>query len=191
MSRSLLFVPSFVAVWSAPLRLPRHATGRPRPGSRRASIRFRPSIRMSTSSPSPKSAATGVPSRRNAVLQSNCFSCHSAGKDQGGLAVDTMEGLLRGGSRHGPAIVAGNSDRSPLIQRIRGNEQPRMPMGGKPLADAEIDRIAKWIDTMKAPAGGPRRRARHPEEEAGVTVDPGGATLRSGGEKPAMGAQPD
>ncbi len=89
------------------------------------------------------------------VLRGQCVSCHSASKDQSGLAVDTLEGLLRGGSKHGPSIVPGHSDRSPLIHRLRGAVQPRMPMGGKPLAGAEIDRIAKWIDTMKASAGGP------------------------------------
>ncbi|MBM3783677.1 MAG: DUF1553 domain-containing protein [Acidobacteria bacterium] len=93
------------------------------------------------------------------VLESRCASCHSAAARQGGLAVDTVDNLLRGGA-NGAVIVAGHSDRSPLVLRLRGSSQPRMPMGGKPLADAEIERIAKWIDAMPVRPGTPQAGAK-------------------------------
>ena len=87
-----------------------------------------------------------------AVLDKNCAVCHSSRKDQSGLSVETMDRLLSGGSLQGPAIVPGHSERSPLIQRLRGARQPRMPMNAPALGEQEIDQIAKWIDGMKAGA---------------------------------------
>ncbi len=47
----------------------------------------------------------------------HCYECHSAGakKIQGGLTLDTREGLLRGGES-GPAVVPGKPGQSLLIQ---------------------------------------------------------------------------
>ena len=82
------------------------------------------------------------------LLEQNCQACHGSQTHQSGLVVDTLATLLKGGAIQGPAVVAGNSEESPLIQRLRGTRSPRMPMNGQPLPEEHIERIAGWIDHL-------------------------------------------
>ena len=82
------------------------------------------------------------------LLEQNCQACHGSQAHQSGLVVETVTALLKGGAIQGPAIVAGNSQESPLIQRLRGTRSPRMPMNGQPLSEEQIERIAGWIDQL-------------------------------------------
>lgn len=60
--------------------------------------------------------------------------------------MDNFSQLLRGGAS-GPVVQAGQGTTSMLVQRLRGIGGDRMPGGGRPpLSEAEIQRIAKWID---------------------------------------------
>jgi mono/diheme cytochrome c family protein len=78
------------------------------------------------------------------VLANRCFACHST-TPQGGLAVDTLEGLLKGG-KSGPAIVPGDPDASLLIQAVRHtSEKLKMPMAAPKLPDSEIEALTAWI----------------------------------------------
>ncbi|MEM7015516.1 MAG: c-type cytochrome domain-containing protein, partial [Verrucomicrobiota bacterium] len=53
------------------------------------------------------------------VLIERCYECHSAdAKVKGGLLLDTREGLIKGGDT-GTAIVAGDPDKSLLVEAIR------------------------------------------------------------------------
>ena len=52
--------------------------------------------------------------------------------------------MLKGGV-HGPALVPGDAQQSPLYLRVSGMEAPVMPMGGS-LSDEEIDVLREWID---------------------------------------------
>src|SRR5437899_1930058 len=79
------------------------------------------------------------------ILVSRCSGCHNGEKGQGGLSVNTRAELLKGGAS-GPAVVAGSSTGSLLIQRATGMKMPQMPMGGQPLSAAEIAVLASWID---------------------------------------------
>ena len=63
------------------------------------------------------------------VLQSKCSGCHSATSASGGLVVADLSTTLAGG-KHGSALIPGNSKESLLVQYLRGERQPRMPMGG-------------------------------------------------------------
>jgi cytochrome c553 len=86
------------------------------------------------------------------VLATKCASCHSdqAAKAQGGLRVDTREGLLRGGDT-GAAIVPGRPDESRLIAAIRHEEESlRMPPKGGKLTDEVIADFEAWV-AMGAP----------------------------------------
>ena len=82
------------------------------------------------------------------LLEQNCLACHSSQTHQSGLVVETLTALLKGGAIQGAAIVAGKSEESPLIQRLRGTRAPRMPMNGQPLSEEQIGRIAGWIDGL-------------------------------------------
>ena len=80
------------------------------------------------------------------VLVEKCYACHSARakKLKANLYLDSRPGLLRGGDR-GPAITAGNPDRSLLIRALRhSDEELRMPPKGK-LPDRVIRDFEWWI----------------------------------------------
>ena len=86
------------------------------------------------------------------ILETRCLSCHDARTHNSGLVLETPEAALRGGALNGPAVLPGNADASPLIQYLRGEKQPAMPLGEPPLAEEEIGLIAAWIDRLPPPA---------------------------------------
>ena len=86
------------------------------------------------------------------ILETRCLSCHNARTHNSGLVLETPEAILRGGALNGPAVLPGNADASPLIQYLRGEKQPAMPLGEPPLAEEEIGLIAAWIDRLSPPA---------------------------------------
>ena len=74
------------------------------------------------------------------ILAGQCLKCHSAaeGKVKAGLALDTREGVLKGGDS-GPAVVPGNPDKSPLIRAVRyADPNLQMPPKGEKLTDAQV-----------------------------------------------------
>ena len=73
------------------------------------------------------------------------FACHSGDKRSGGLALGTYSDTLNGG-RSGAAVKPGNSGASLMVQRVTGEMQPRMPIGGEALSAGEIATIRAWID---------------------------------------------
>ena len=81
------------------------------------------------------------------VLQAKCSGCHSSASASGGLVVADFSTILAGG-KHGSSILPGNSKSSLLVQYLRGERQPKMPMGGS-LDDQTVSLIAKAIDEMK------------------------------------------
>jgi hypothetical protein len=64
------------------------------------------------------------------VLAQHCASCHSAATASGGLAIGSLDQLLTGG-KHGRALTPGNASQSLLVQYIKGEKSPRMPLGGE------------------------------------------------------------
>lgn len=84
------------------------------------------------------------------VLLAKCYSCHSAeaGEAEGGLRLDTREGIRRGGDA-GPAVVPGNAAESLLLQAIRYQEGLEMPPDER-LDRGVIEDFSKWI-AMGAP----------------------------------------
>jgi hypothetical protein len=80
------------------------------------------------------------------LLVERCYSCHSAEakKLKGGLRLDSAEGWLKGGDT-GPAVVAGEPDKSLLIEAVRyANPDMEMPPKGK-LADGEVAVLVEWV----------------------------------------------
>lgn len=78
------------------------------------------------------------------VLVSQCYSCHSSRNSdiKGGLALDSKEGLLKGGDS-GPAIIPGNPEKSLLIQALEYTEF-QMPPDEK-LSSNVINDFKVWI----------------------------------------------
>ncbi len=94
------------------------------------------------------------------VLKAQCYSCHSRQADevQGGLRLDFKAGVLRGGDT-GPAIVAGKSGKSLLIQAIRHEGDLVMPPKKPKLTDQTIADFVKWVEM-----GAPDPRDREPTD---------------------------
>ncbi len=87
------------------------------------------------------------------VLAEHCYKCHSARKHRGGLALDSRDGVRKGGDS-GPAVVPGKPAASLLLKAIR-HVDLKMPPDGK-LPDAIVADFRAWIE-MGAPD--PRDRA--------------------------------
>lgn len=80
------------------------------------------------------------------ILEANCASCHSGAKVKGGLRLDTRAAALHGGRGDGPAIVPGDAQASPLVQRITStDDEEAMPAKGDRLKPAEIALLERWI----------------------------------------------
>ncbi|MCC2672817.1 MAG: Planctomycete cytochrome, partial [Armatimonadetes bacterium] len=113
--------------------------------------------------PPSREAAAFFESKVRPVLAARCFSCHSAASKpvQGGLKLDTREGLLAGGVR-GSSLVPGDPDTSSLIRAINGADKAlQMPPGGN-LKPAEVAALTAWVKMgapwpagSGAPVGGP------------------------------------
>jgi uncharacterized membrane protein len=82
------------------------------------------------------------------ILRARCESCHGAAKQKGKLRVDSLAALLAGG-KGGPAVIAGSSGTSPLIQRIHLplSDDKHMPPPKSPQpSESEVRALAWWID---------------------------------------------
>jgi uncharacterized membrane protein/mono/diheme cytochrome c family protein len=87
------------------------------------------------------------------IFDSNCASCHGASKSNGGLRLDSFDLLMKGG-KDGPAIVAGDSEKSPLLHRVTlpPDHKQFMPAEGRPpLHREEIKLIEAWIQQGASP----------------------------------------
>ncbi|HMC10506.1 MAG TPA: DUF1549 domain-containing protein, partial [Pirellulaceae bacterium] len=83
------------------------------------------------------------------LFQKNCFSCHGAENQEGGLRLDQKQRALDGGDS-GAEIVAGKSAESRLVRVIAGIDEDfglMPPKGkGKPFSTEEIGLVRAWID---------------------------------------------
>ncbi len=87
------------------------------------------------------------------VLSQNCVSCHGPEKAKGGLRLDTIEGLTKGG-KSGPVLVVGKAVESELIKRVRlpATDDDHMPPNGKPQPSSEELSLLQWWIDAGAPA---------------------------------------
>ncbi len=90
----------------------------------------------------------GVARTYNATFQTlfegRCIFCHSEPDLKAGLDLSTYEGILTGG-KSGPAMIPGDADESPIVQRQSG---PRDHFGQ--MLDDELQAVREWI-TAGAP----------------------------------------
>ena len=92
--------------------------------------------------PGPAATPEFFESRIRPILANNCYGCHTTSK-LGGLRLDSREALLQGGVS-GPAVKAGDPDKSPLIQAVLQSGELKMPKGSK-LKKEEIDDLVAWV----------------------------------------------
>ncbi|KAF0180900.1 MAG: hypothetical protein FD161_618 [Limisphaerales bacterium] len=136
------------------------APGGPRPGDNTPTQPQFASPKSATAAKAPERAASPeevafFESKIRPVLVEKCYKCHATGegnKIKGGLALDTKEGIRKGGDG-GPAVVPGDTKRSLLLEAIRYTkndlQMPPEKDGGK-LSDAVIKDFERWIQTGAA-----------------------------------------
>jgi hypothetical protein len=84
------------------------------------------------------------------LLAQKCFECHGKDKQKGDLRLDHIDHIRAGGSHHGPAVVAGPVEKSPLILAVEHTDSDlEMPPEEK-LTSTEIGLLKKWV-AMGAP----------------------------------------
>lgn len=82
------------------------------------------------------------------ILLLRCSGCHGRQRQEAGLDIRSVKGLLAGG-KSGPAIVPGKPDESRLIQRIAAGEMPPkaqlVSVSAKPVESTELEKLREWI----------------------------------------------
>ena len=85
------------------------------------------------------------------ILESTCISCHGADSQKGGLRLDTLAYMKKGGDS-GPAIIPGNKEESILLERIHlpADDEEIMPPKNGPLRAHYKDILDRWVGTGAA-----------------------------------------
>jgi Protein of unknown function (DUF1553)/Protein of unknown function (DUF1549)/Planctomycete cytochrome C len=105
------------------------------------------------------------------VFVEHCYECHSSQDANGGLALDSREGLLNGGDS-GIVIVPSEPAKSRIMEAIRyQNQDLQMPPKG-PLAAEEVEAIEKWI-AMGAPDPRNANVAQTSPSPEGMSIEEG------------------
>ena len=87
------------------------------------------------------------------ILEERCDSCHHEGKAKGGLRLDTLAALLKGGA-NGVAIEPGNPQAGLVMKYLQldPDDAKHMPPKGKPQpTPAQLAALTYWIE-VGAPA---------------------------------------
>jgi hypothetical protein len=84
------------------------------------------------------------------ILSENCYACHGPdpGARKAGLRLDRSEFAFVAHEKYGPAIIRGNPDKSPLVQRIESQDpKQRMPPAEArhTLKPGQIALLRRWV----------------------------------------------
>ncbi|WP_353127152.1 DUF2231 domain-containing protein [Parapedobacter pyrenivorans] len=99
------------------------------------------------------------------IFRQRCQSCHGPKKQEGELALHTMELLMKGGE-NGSVITSGDTAASELYRRLmlpEGHEDRMPPKNRTPISDDQIKLIAWWI-SVGAPDDKQVKTLDQPEE---------------------------
>ena len=111
---------------------------------------------LGVASPAPEFDSAILP-----LFKARCAACHGEAAPQAGLNLTKLNSILKGG-KSGPAIVAGSSDRSLLVEKVASGAMP--PVDPKLTAD-EIHQIRLWIDEFAASETAPMVAASITEKD--------------------------
>lgn len=78
------------------------------------------------------------------LLVEHCQGCHGADQQQGGLRLEQIAEIQKGGNS-GPAIVSGEPEHSLLVQVLRKGHSDASIQATSKLTPAEIDALERWI----------------------------------------------
>lgn len=89
------------------------------------------------------------------ILEAKCAKCHNDKVAKADLKLDSVTNILKGGES-GPAVIAGNPDKSLLYQQVHSGA---MPPGKKDrLSDVELTMVQRWIADGAKPSLGDTQR---------------------------------
>ena len=77
------------------------------------------------------------------IFKRHCWGCHTASNAKGGLNMDSVKTMLKGGES-GPLFEMGKPDESLLIEMTVG-ATPEMPQKQAPLSKAKIHLLRSWV----------------------------------------------
>ena len=97
------------------------------------------------------------------IFEENCVSCHGSQRQKGKFRMDTLAGVLAGGSSGKPAIIKGDAEKSPLFKLIslHADDDDLMPSDGDPLSKHQQTIVKNWIN-----AGAPWEGTLVPREKS-------------------------
>lgn len=78
------------------------------------------------------------------LLEAKCVSCHGPEKQEGNLRLDSVAAARAGGDR-GAAIVAGDIEKSLLVQAISFRDPDFQMPPKQQLSDKEIATLTEWV----------------------------------------------
>lgn len=105
-------------------------------------IQYQKQIILKAQGNNPNVAGISFEKQVAPILKANCARCHGANRPKGGLRLDTVAGIAKGG---GSLISAGNPQKSELFTRLIARDRNvRMPKGGQ-LKLTQIQTIGLWI----------------------------------------------
>ncbi len=86
------------------------------------------------------------------ILSEKCYACHGALKQESSLRLETRSLILQGGDS-GPAIDLDYPRSSAILERVRSQDEDRMPPEGEgaKLSEEQVQLIERWIQ-LGAPA---------------------------------------
>jgi uncharacterized membrane protein len=83
------------------------------------------------------------------VFRTQCVSCHGPTEAEGGLRLDTADGLSTGGD-HGKVIAAGRAGSSELVRRIylpTSHKDAMPPKGHRRLSPSDAALVRWWVES--------------------------------------------
>jgi hypothetical protein len=98
------------------------------------------------------------------ILASNCAKCHGGTSLLSGFSVESRDLVILGGKKHGKAVIGGHPETSPLIQMVKGDLNPQMPLG-KPLAAKDVETLEAWVKSLPAEDSSAKKEWRWPYEK--------------------------
>ena len=98
--------------------------------------------------PSPRREKVDFSREVKPLLAEHCFKCHGPDKSEGGLNLADRSVALKKLESGTTAIVPGNSATSELVRRIthRDRDERMPPAEEKPLSQAEIETLRRWVE---------------------------------------------
>lgn len=83
------------------------------------------------------------------LLQTRCQGCHGSEKQEGGLRLDSVQALKRGGDSRSPLL---QNDQGPgeILRRITSSDKhERMPPSGDRLTEGQVDLLRRWLSSSE------------------------------------------